>query len=57
MDLIDLPELKISKEERLKSEAEIREFVKDCRETVKRRVEKLKKAGYTDDEIEMIFTF
>ena len=57
MDLVDLPEIKISEKKRLKNEADIRTFIQRCKRNVKSRIQELKDAGYSDDEIEMIYAF
>jgi hypothetical protein len=57
MDLVDLPEIKISDKKRSKNEADIRAFLQRCKKSVKGRIQELKNAGYSDDEIEMIYAF
>ena len=57
MDFRDIPDINISEEQRKKNEAEIRKFVKKHDLAVERRIKKLRKAGYSEDEIENIFAF
>ncbi len=55
MDFQDAPILKISEKERLKNEAFLREVVRRSDESVQNTVAMLKKAGYTDEDIDLIF--
>lgn len=57
MDFRDIPDIKISEEQRRKNEAEVRKFLEKHDRSVERRIKKLRKAGYSDDEIENIFAF
>ncbi|MBD3186628.1 hypothetical protein GF325_07370 [Candidatus Bathyarchaeota archaeon] len=57
MDFRDIPDIKISEEQRRKNEAEVRKFLEKHDRAVERRIKKLRKAGYSDDEIENLFAF
>lgn len=55
MDFQDAPILKISEKERRKNEAFLTEVVQRSDDSVKKTVASMKKAGYTDQEIDMFF--
>jgi hypothetical protein len=55
MDLQDVPVLKMSEKERLKNEAFIREILHKSDESVKKTVDAMKKAGYSDQDIDLFF--
>ncbi|HME55483.1 MAG TPA: hypothetical protein VKM55_24980 [Candidatus Lokiarchaeia archaeon] len=57
MDFQDAPDIVISDKQREADETEVRKFVKRHDRALKRRIHDLKKAGYSDDEIERIFAF
>ena len=53
----DAPDLNLTQEELQKHEAEMKRFLEMHDLSVKRRIQELKDAGYSDDEIENIFAF
>ena len=55
MDFQEAPILKISEKERRKNEAFLTEVVQRSDNSVKKTVASMKKAGYTDQEIDMFF--
>jgi len=55
MDFQDAPLLKITEKERLKNEAFLREVLRKSDQSVKKTVAAMKKAGYTDHEIDLFF--
>ncbi|MHA1715954.1 MAG: hypothetical protein ACTSXP_09935 [Promethearchaeota archaeon] len=57
MDFRDIPDIKISDDQRKKNEEELRKLVKKHERALARRIERLRKAGYSDDDIENLFAF
>ncbi|MBD3186626.1 hypothetical protein GF325_07360 [Candidatus Bathyarchaeota archaeon] len=57
MDYQDAPDLNLTKEQLQKHEAEMKKFLEMHDLSVKQRIQELKDAGYSDDEIENIFAF
>jgi hypothetical protein len=57
MDFQDVPITKLSKKQRIESEAVVRKFVQENDEKVQQHIKKLKAAGYSDREIEESFAF
>ena len=57
MDYQDAPDLNLTKEQLQKHEAEMKTFLEMHDLSIKRRIQELKDAGYSDDEIENIFAF
>jgi len=55
MDFQDAPILKISEKERRKNENYLTEIVQRSDDSVKKTAVSMKKAGYTDQEIDMFF--
>ncbi len=55
MDVQDAPLLKITEKERAKNEAFLREVLRRSDESVQKTVTILKKAGYSDEDIDLIF--
>ena len=57
MDWQELPDLNLSDEQRRKNQEEVTKFVEEHDRNVARRIRALRKAGYSDDEIENLFAF
>ncbi|MFX0103796.1 MAG: hypothetical protein ACFFCS_29810 [Candidatus Hodarchaeota archaeon] len=57
MDYQDAPDLNLTKEQLQKHEAEMKKFLEMHDLSVKQRIQELKDAGYSDNEIENIFAF
>ena len=54
MDYQNCPDLKISEQVRQKNQAAIHKLVEESDRSVGKRMQTLRKAGYSDDEIERI---
>ena len=57
MDYQNAPEIKLTEKAQKKNEELVRKFVEKHDRAVEQRIKKLKRMGYSDDEIEMIFAF
>ncbi|MFX0103797.1 MAG: hypothetical protein ACFFCS_29815 [Candidatus Hodarchaeota archaeon] len=57
MDWQELPDLNLTDEQRRRNEEEVTKFVEEHDRNVARRISALRKAGYSDDEIENLFAF
>jgi hypothetical protein len=55
MDFQDAPLLKITEKERLQNEAFLLEVVRKSDESVKKTVKAMKKAGFSDRDIDLFF--
>jgi hypothetical protein len=55
MDFQDAPLLRMSEKERLENEAFLLEVVRRSDESVKKTVESMKKAGFSDNDIDLFF--
>ena len=57
MDWQELPDLNLTDEQRRRNQEEVTKFVEEHDRNVARRIRALRKAGYSDDEIENLFAF
>jgi hypothetical protein len=55
MEFQDAPLLKITEKERLKNEAFLLEILRKSDESVKKSVAAMKKAGYSDQDIDLFY--